>query len=204
MLLRYANSQDAGIITKIVFQAFKSKFKHLIPENPKDAFLFFYSYYYHGLERIKDKIIISYNSKQEIQAILVLDGLGIPIFSLNPPLRILINTYKKLGLKSLFRLIFGILLIEGYPPSNNYLYINTIIVDSSYRGKGIAFNLMILTERIAKKKNMKGVSLYVDIDNSIALRLYKKLGYQISGGFGNKFVKNLIGVKKYLYLVKRI
>ena len=204
MRLRYASEKDAIIITSILFKNFKKKFFSILPNNPKGAFPIFEAYYFYGMRRIKDNIILTYNSRNEISGILVLEGLGIPIISLNPPLRILINSVKKLGIKSFIRVIFGLMLIEGYPPDKSFLYINTIAVVSKYRRKKIGYKLMKLAEIIAKKRRKKKISLYVDMNNFKAINLYKKLNYQEKGGFGFQIMENIIGVKKYLYLEKNL
>ncbi|MFW9930249.1 MAG: GNAT family N-acetyltransferase [Candidatus Thorarchaeota archaeon] len=188
MILRYATPEDALLITKTVYYAFNNKFAHLVPDDPSAGFPLFYNYYLNGLRKIKEKIIISLGLENEIYAILVIDGLGIPIFSGNPPLSVIIQLYKDLGFKKLLRLIIGILLIEGYPPSSKYLYINTIIVKSKYRGKQIGSTLMKKAELIAKKRHLKGLCLYVARGNKRALNLYRRLGYNLTGGFGNRFV----------------
>lgn len=200
--LQYAASQHTNDIVALVYDAFHEKFVHMLPGHPFDALPLYIGYYQYGLVKHHQKVIIVVDQDKQVIGVLVLEGLGVPFFSFNPPRSIITTTIKRLGLKAFLRLVVGMLLIEGYPPSNRYLYINTIIVAKPYRGQGIGKKLLKLAELIALKRKLLGVCLYVDSHNTRAIKLYEHLNFQKEGGFGGKFVEQIIGVKKFLYMQK--
>ena len=198
----YANQQDAKIIFSLFYSAFKGKFQSMLPESPQKAFILYYNYFFKGIQRKKDKIILIKNKTNETLGFLALEGLGVPFFSGNPSLTIIGQTISQIGIKKFLRLFIGMLLIEGYPPSTEYLYINTIIINRKYRSKGLGRKLIRLAEIIAERRNFKGLCLYVDIDNKKAIKFYEKLNFKNDSGFGGDFVNKIIGVKYYLYEYK--
>jgi ribosomal protein S18 acetylase RimI-like enzyme len=82
-------------------------------------------------------------------------------------------------LKTLFKMFFRLKVAIYYPRlKKNELFICNLAVFKEYRGKGIASKLLKKTEEIAIKKGLNNLSLYVEIDNDIAIRFYKKYGFQ--------------------------
>ena len=59
------------------------------------------------------------------------------------------------------------------------LYINTICIDSEFRGKGIGSQLLTYAEEFAKQTGHTKLSLNVETQKESAIRLYKRLGYEI-------------------------
>ncbi len=59
------------------------------------------------------------------------------------------------------------------------LYIDTVCIDLAFRGKGIGTRLFDYAEEVARQKNSKKLSLNVEIEKEPAIRLYKRLGYEI-------------------------
>ncbi|USK70657.1 GNAT family N-acetyltransferase [Peribacillus asahii] len=59
-------------------------------------------------------------------------------------------------------------------------YIDTLCVDSAFRGKGIGTKLLQVAEQYAKAKGYKRISLAVEEDNKKAQQLYTKIGYKIA------------------------
>jgi ribosomal protein S18 acetylase RimI-like enzyme len=71
-------------------------------------------------------------------------------------------------------------------------YISNVAVYPEFRGLGLGNELMTNAERCAGTKYLKYVSLDVEVENESAIKLYKKLGYEIIGGskslyLGKKF-----------------
>lgn len=58
-------------------------------------------------------------------------------------------------------------------------YIDTICIDPAFRGKGIGSQLFAFAEDIAKQKGHSKLSLNVETQKEPAIRLYKRLGYEI-------------------------
>jgi ribosomal protein S18 acetylase RimI-like enzyme len=59
------------------------------------------------------------------------------------------------------------------------LYIDTVCIDPAFRGKGIGTKLFEYAEEVAKQKNSAKLSLNVETQKEPAIRLYKRLGYEI-------------------------
>lgn len=82
-------------------------------------------------------------------------------------------------LKSFFKMFFRSIITIYYPRlKKNELFICNLAVFHEYRRKGIASKLLKKTEEIAVKKGMNYLSLYVEIDNDIAIKFYKKYGFK--------------------------
>ncbi len=58
-------------------------------------------------------------------------------------------------------------------------YINNVAVDPSYRGQGISRLLMEALIEAAREKGVKDLYLEVRVSNSIALGLYRSLGFKM-------------------------
>lgn len=73
---------------------------------------------------------------------------------------------------------------HSHPEAKKYLdtpALYNLWVRSTYRKKGIGKQLIAEAERLAKQKGYSKIGITVDDINSIALMLYKHLGFQESG-----------------------
>lgn len=59
------------------------------------------------------------------------------------------------------------------------LYIDTVCIDPAFRGKGIGSQLFAYAEEVAQQTGFSNLSLNVEIEKEPAIRLYKRLGYEI-------------------------
>lgn len=59
------------------------------------------------------------------------------------------------------------------------LYIDTVCIVPAFRGKGIGTQLFAFTEKLAKQEGFTKLSLNVETQKEPAIRLYKRLGYEI-------------------------
>ena len=59
------------------------------------------------------------------------------------------------------------------------LYLPRLVVKKNYRGEGYGKAILQYILSIAKKKGYSEIVLGVDCDNTVALSLYKKLGFSI-------------------------
>ncbi len=62
-----------------------------------------------------------------------------------------------------------------------YIIVHRLQVDPAYRGQGIAYDLMLYAEKLAKSKSAKAIRLDTRFDNLPATKLYEKLGYKKRG-----------------------
>lgn len=58
-------------------------------------------------------------------------------------------------------------------------YIDTICITPEFRGKGIGTQFFSFAEALAKQQKFSKVSLNVETQKAAAIRLYKRLGYEI-------------------------
>lgn len=108
--------------------------------------------------------------------------------------------FKEMGIGMIFKLksflklnaTVGSLNIDEY-------YISNVAVYPRYRGKGIGKKLMSIAEEEAKMADKKRMVLDVEKDNTVAIGLYKKLGYKIIKEFSITLQNN-----KNLYFYRMI
>ena len=68
--------------------------------------------------------------------------------------------------------------------------IEHVIVDKDYRGKGLGKTIMQYALRLAKKLKIQSVFLTCDPKNTVANKLYKKMGFKLENiHFYNKKLK---------------
>ena len=72
---------------------------------------------------------------------------------------------------------------------NDGFYISNLAVFEEHRGKGIAVKLLESVEEMATESGLNKLSLVVEIDNSHAIRVYERFGFQK--------VKKVVLPKKY-------
>ena len=83
------------------------------------------------------------------------------------------------GFFNFLKMLFRLRLNQYFPGTeNDELYISNLAVFEKYRGKGIGVKLLEKAEEIAVEKGLNKLSLYVEIDNLHAKRIYEKFGFQ--------------------------
>lgn len=87
---------------------------------------------------------------------------------------------------------------EDYTIPGIRLYISRIIVKKEFRGRGYGKKLMNHIIEYAKREKYKELSLGVNLDNYIALRLYVELGFNKIQYIGED------SDGKYVKLIKRL
>ncbi|HEY60367.1 MAG TPA: GNAT family N-acetyltransferase [Anaerolineae bacterium] len=87
------------------------------------------------------------------------------------------RVYKKM---EAFKFIWRILPLVNYKEAEkDEYYIAHLAVNPSYRRRGIGKQLLEHAEVKAKERGMHKCSLSVDVDNTAAIKLYSKCGYEI-------------------------
>ena len=87
---------------------------------------------------------------------------------------------------------------EDYSITDIRLYISRIIVKKEFRGRGYGKKLMNYIIEYAKREGYKELSLGVNLDNYIALKLYIELGFDKIQYIGED------NDGKYVKLIKRL
>ena len=80
--------------------------------------------------------------------------------------------------------------------------IETINVDPSYWGKGIALCLLRSTEEKLSALGLKALRLEVSIGNSVAIQLYEKAGFQIISMLPNFYQNHYYGSRNAYRMIK--
>lgn len=111
----------------------------------------------------------------------------------------LLTDYNTIALVAKSNSIIAGFIIAQVEIENDTLYghIITINVPPTYRRKGVGSKMLKEMEEILKQKSISECHLEVREDNSAALKLYQKSGYQKMGK-----LENYYGKKHGLYLKK--
>jgi ribosomal protein S18 acetylase RimI-like enzyme len=59
-------------------------------------------------------------------------------------------------------------------------FIYEIVLDEAQRGKGYGKQAMLALEKIAKEMGLESIGLHVFTHNTVAVRLYENLGYEVT------------------------
>jgi len=82
------------------------------------------------------------------------------------------------GVLNFTKMLFRLSLNKYFPGTeHDEFFISNLAVFEEFRGKGIAVKLLQKAEEIALEKGLSKLSLYVEIDNSYAIRVYEKFGF---------------------------
>lgn len=81
--------------------------------------------------------------------------------------------------------------------NSNFVYLNRLVVDPQFQGKGIAKEVLKLIEKYMKKVNYETIRLTVYEHNFPAIKLYENFGFiKINKGFWQLEDKIFIGYEK--------
>jgi len=69
----------------------------------------------------------------------------------------------------------------GYTDQVGEGYINNVVIDEEYRGRGLAGQLMAAVLKAGEEKGIFDFTLEVRVSNEPAVRLYKGLGFESAG-----------------------
>jgi ribosomal protein S18 acetylase RimI-like enzyme len=110
--------------------------------------------------------------------------LGYPVREIGKMARSIILGLGKLmklcGFSNMMVIIFHALSIINYFPKldKNEYFLSNLAVYQEYRGQGVGTGLLEKAEEVAKAMGgLKKLSLYVEVDNPGAIRLYEKYGF---------------------------
>lgn len=82
------------------------------------------------------------------------------------------------GFQHFMKIVFRMGLNRYFPgTSSDEFFISNFAVFEEYRGKGIGLKLLYKMEDIARENDLEKLSLYVEIDNINAIRIYEKFGF---------------------------
>lgn len=85
---------------------------------------------------------------------------------------------------------------------SNTAGIETINVDPSHRGKGIASKLLYSISENLRYRGLKNIKLEVSLGNISAIQLYKKMGYQTISVLPNYYLNEYFGSRDAYRMIK--
>ena len=93
--------------------------------------------------------------------------------------------------------------IKLVPWWNKFAYVEELIVDTEFRGKGVGWALMNRAIEWAKGQNFPGLTLETQDNNVPACRFYEKCGFVLSGFdlYAYKNLDNASEIALYWYLI---
>jgi ribosomal protein S18 acetylase RimI-like enzyme len=109
--------------------------------------------------------------------------LGYPVREIGKMVRSSILGLGKLmklcGFCNMMKIVSHALSIIKYFPKlyKNEYFISNLAVYQEYRGQGVGTGLLAKAEKVAKAMGLEKLSLYVEVDNPRAIRLYEKFGF---------------------------
>lgn len=90
--------------------------------------------------------------------------------------------------------LIGLVACYMNDPDNERAFITNVSVFKEYQGRGVAIQLLNKTISKVTGKSFNKIKLDVQVDNQIAIALYKKFGFYLSGKIGNKYsMEKIIG-----------
>ena len=89
--------------------------------------------------------------------------------------------------------VVAYLSIEVHHEQENFIYLDDLSVSKKYRSNGIGTELIKTAEKFAEETDISIIVFHVEKSNSLAFKLYRRLGYSIMDDEGTRFrmIKNL-------------
>lgn len=73
--------------------------------------------------------------------------------------------------------------VPGY-----YGLVELLAVDANFRNQGIGYQLLLEAQTLAQRTNGQGLEIYVFQDNTPAVNLYEKFGFQCEANMGDRVI----------------
>ncbi|KZX10240.1 GNAT family N-acetyltransferase [Methanobrevibacter filiformis] len=158
---------------------------------------------------IVQNTIINRNSRNSSKTLVLIDNeqnlIGLLLIVkgrkdsfLSTAIFLLKNLRLDLALKFIFIEIMDYLVLAKF--NSDDLYLAELAIDSENQGKGYGKVLLNETVKIAKKRGFKRVVLDVELNNSVAIDIYKKFGFKIF----NKRTDRIFNGKRGMYNMEYI
>lgn len=196
IILRPAAAADARRLAQLWLVAFPDKFGPILGEK--------------GEQILYDWLCLSQRHLQTT-TVLEVDGLIAGFITLETPSAPQADSGRWLwhalqlhnGLfGALHSFIMMILLDNDYQPGPDEVYIELVGVDPTWRGRGFAKQLLAHAEAIARVEKVGQLTLNVVCDNTPAIALYQKLGFEVIAEYQSRLLKWLTGRSSYYKMVK--
>lgn len=78
-------------------------------------------------------------------------------------------------------------LIQKVHRQSHVLYLGGFTIKKSFKGKGLGFQVLEHIKNDAKSRGFMRIELTVDTENSPAINLYRKVGFEIEGKLKNNY-----------------
>jgi ribosomal protein S18 acetylase RimI-like enzyme len=199
--IRPFEEKDIDAVSKIMLNAFKSKFRSLkIISDEKMVQLFKESGF------VEDQPFKGYlvaEMDEEVVGVMSLkwqDQVG----RKGPKKNNFFRLCRHYGLFNILKLFLLLAILEGRT-SEGECYIEHIAVSSSYRGQNIGTMLLNHVDRIVEDTAvLNRITLYVSEGNASAIKLYERLGFVLRRRESSRISQFLLREKTWYYMVKVI
>ncbi len=83
--------------------------------------------------------------------------------------------------------VVAYLSIEVHHEQEDFIYLDDLSVSKKYRSNGIGTELIRTAEKFAEETDISIIVFHVEKSNSLAFKLYQRLGYSIMNDEGTRF-----------------
>jgi ribosomal protein S18 acetylase RimI-like enzyme len=199
--IRPFEEKDIDAVSKIILNAFKSKFRSLKTLSDEKM-----------VQLFKES---GFAEDQSFEGYLVaeMDEEVVGVMSLKwqnqagrkePKKDSFFQLCRHYGLFNILRLFIRFAILKG-SASEGECYIEHIAVSSSYRGQKIGTMLLNHVDKIVEDTaDLNRITLYVSEGNTSAIKLYEKLGFVLRRRESSRITKFLLKEKTWYYMVKTI
>jgi len=97
-----------------------------------------------------------------------------------------------------------VLKIFEHSVKKDNLYIDTVVVDDSYRGSGIGGKLLLEAFKETERKGKKKTSLVVIKRNENAKKLYENMGFEVTKVGRSKMLRKLSNIDGYYFMERKL
>lgn len=193
LIIRDFHPTDLSRVSNIIAESFKEKFQKLsnfsvqqLPNVLQETGLI-YSTFFPGY------LVAEQNN--EICGVMVLKWKN----QNRPPNKYRFHVGKTYGYWKIIKLFLGLWLLT-HKPNQGECYIEHIAVKPAFRGQKIGSKLILFGKNFAKENMFQHLSLFVSSKNNDAIRLYKKLGFNIIKIEKSFLTKTLFGIKQWYHM----
>ncbi len=101
-------------------------------------------------------------------------------------------------------MLLMLLIDRHHPRHENEIYIEMLGVDPTWRGRGVAYQLIAHAEAVAQQQNLERIALAVVNDNLPALQLYEKMGFTTQSEQRSRLLQWITGHSGYYAMAKQL
>jgi ribosomal protein S18 acetylase RimI-like enzyme len=203
LIIRHPTSAEIASVGAILFDAFIDKFSYIFEDNVARGRIAFLDIYQKILRPNDLKNIIVAVREQE-----VVGKLELHTQSRFPTIgefrAIHAGLARHFGTLRALRQALAILMLTGTSAEGRVGYVASIGVRPDAQDHHIGLHLLRAAEKLASRRHVNAMTLYVILRNARAQHLYRKIGYQDVRVFSLPIFHWFMGVHGYIYMKKQL